>query len=209
MPAAAAKPVEDDGLASAPPQQPKGKRKLIVLVASALLVVTLAGGGAAALIIKKRAADAAAAALDEDYDEETGHAPAARRDVKAGPPAFLPLDPFVVNLADADSSRYAQIGITLELRDAKSAEELKAYMPAIRNGVLMVLAHKMSSELLTRPGKERLAAEVMREAVRPLGIELAGGTPESAAGGRTRGLVTTPLDESPVRHVHFSSFIIQ
>ncbi|HEY0855742.1 MAG TPA: flagellar basal body-associated FliL family protein [Albitalea sp.] len=208
MPAAAAKPVEDDGPAPAP-EQPKGKRKLIVLVASALLVVTLAGGGAAALIVKKRAADAAAAALDEGYDEEAGPAPAARRDIKAGPPAFLPLDPFVVNLADADSSRYAQIGITLELRDAKSAEELKAYMPAIRNGVLMVLAHKMSSELLTRPGKERLAAEVMREAVRPLGIELAGDAPDPAAGARPRGLATTPIDDSPVRHVHFSSFIIQ
>lgn len=206
--AAAAKPVEDDGLAPAPPP-PKGKRKMIILVASALLVVTVAGGGAAALIVKKRAADAAAAALDEDHDEEAGPAPAARRDVHAGPPAFLPLDPFVVNLADADSSRYAQIGITLELRDAKSAEELKAYMPAIRNGVLMVLAHKMSSELLTRPGKERLAAEVMREAVRPLGIELAGSPPVAAADGKPQALVTTPIDESPVRNVHFSSFIIQ
>ena len=49
-------------------------------------------------------------------------------------------------------------------------------MPAIRNTILMVLAHKTSTELLDRDGKEKLAAEIMREAVRPLGIEIA--TPE-------------------------------
>src|SRR6185369_12807120 len=76
------------------------------------------------------------------------------------------------NLADRDAERFAQIGITLELEDPKFADELKAYMPAIRNGVLMVLAHKTSAQMLGRKGKEALAAEIMREAVRPLGIEI-------------------------------------
>ena len=62
------------------------------------------------------------------------------------------------------------------------ADQLKAYMPAIRNGVLMVLASKTSQELLTRKGKEKLADEIMREAVRPLGIELASEDDEEAKG---------------------------
>ena len=82
-------------------------------------------------------------------------------------------------------------------------------MPAIRNGVLLALAHKTSQELLTRNGKEKLAAEIMREAVKPLGIELEGES-EGAKGesGESKGN-KTPLEDSPVRHVHFSSFIIQ
>jgi len=89
---------------------------------------------------------------------------------KLAPPTFVPLDPFVVNLADRDADRYAQIGMTLEVEDAKFAESMKGYMPAIRNGILMILAHKTAGELLTREGKEQLAEEVAREAVRPMGI---------------------------------------
>ena len=46
-------------------------------------------------------------------------------------------------------------------------------MPAIRNAILMILAHKTSNELLSREGKEQLAPEILREAVRPMGIEIA------------------------------------
>jgi flagellar FliL protein len=83
-------------------------------------------------------------------------------------------------------------------------------MPAIRNGILMVLAHKSSAELLTRPGKEKLSLEVMRESVRPLGIELESDLDDAKpAADETEKTARTPLEESPVRHVHFSSFIIQ
>ena len=93
-------------------------------------------------------------------------------------------------------------------------------MPAIRNGILMVLAHKTSAELLVRKGKEQLASEIMREAVRPLGIELADAEedeeatkddearPKSKAKSRKKK-PKTAAEDSPVRHVHFSNFIIQ
>jgi hypothetical protein len=52
---------------------------------------------------------------------------------------FVPLDPFTVNLADRDAERYAQIGVTLEIEDAKVGDQIKAYMPAIRNNILMAM----------------------------------------------------------------------
>jgi flagellar FliL protein len=186
MPAAAEPVVADD--ASRAPRP--ARRKLLVLAASAAL---LAGAGGGAVWTLRRRQAAAAAALEGEAGYEDGEEGAALP-VRRGPPAFLPLDSFVVNLADRDTDRYAQIGITLELEDEKHAAELKAYMPAIRNGILMVLAHKTSQELLSRPGKEQLAAEIMRETMRPLGI------PAEAPGAAS---------ERPVRHVHFSSFIIQ
>src|SRR5207244_6159531 len=117
----------------------------------------------------KKQAEAAAEA-SEAADGDGSAAPPPLHEVRKSPPAFLPMENFVVNLADRESERFAQIGITLELDDGKYADQLKAYMPAIRNGVLMVLAHKSSRQLLDRAGKEALATEIMREAVRPLGL---------------------------------------
>jgi flagellar protein FliL len=222
---AAAAPATDAG-AAAPAK--KGKKKLIIMVAVALLVVLGAGGGAA-IYFKKKAAHAA-----EEGDEPAPAAEhqASKRDPKH-PPVFLPLDPFVVNLADKEADRYAQIGITLELQDAKFGDELKLYMPAIRNGILMILAHKSSAELLERSGKELLAAQVQREAARTMGINVAdaaadeNATDEKAAHSpsaktddtsdgddekrskkakKQRKAATEP---NPILHVHFSNFIIQ
>lgn len=198
----------------------KGKKKLIILIAAVLLLV-LAGGGGALVYLKKKAADAAAAADEADAEDDghakpQGKAKAEARHDASHPPTFLPLEAFVVNLADKDADRYAQIGVTLEVEDAKAAEQLKAYMPAIRNGILMVLAHKTSAELLERKGKEKLAAEIMRESVRPLGVELGEAEEEdqAAADGedapkKKKKKRKAAAEESPVRHVHFSNFIIQ
>jgi flagellar FliL protein len=180
-------------------------KKLAILLA-VLALLLAAGGGAAVYLMKKRAAEAAAAEA-EDGD---AHAEAAEPEKKArtSPPSFLPMDAFVVNLADRDAERYAQVGVTLQVDDPKAAEELKLYMPAIRNGVLMVLAHKTSAELLEREGKEKLAAEIMREAARPLGIEL----PDPAAAASApvaKRKSAAPEVHNPIEHVHFSSFIIQ
>jgi flagellar FliL protein len=212
---AAAVPVE-----GAPPA--KGKKKLIIIIAAVLLLV-LAGGGGALFVMKKKAAEAAAAAEEEEGDEAParegkGKAKADNKHDPAHPPTFLPLEAFVVNLADKDADRYAQIGVTLEVEDPKFADQLKVYMPAIRNGILMVLAHKTSAELLERKGKEKLAAEIMRESVRPLGIvieEPEAEEEEHAAAEdeekpkKKKKKRKPAAEENPVRHVHFSNFIIQ
>src|SRR5438045_3340290 len=195
MSAAATEPVESEG--AAPEPASKGRRKLIVLATAAAVGVAGGGGAAAWRIKKKRAAAEAQAAAAEAGTADAAPVAAApvHADVRKTPPVFLPLDNFIVNLSDRDTERFAQIGITLELDDGKYADQLKAYMPAIRNGILMVLAHKSSHELLSRAGKEKLAAEVMRESVRPLGIELEDENEETKTGDKAP---KTPLDQSPV-----------
>ena len=189
----------------------KGKKKLIILLAAVLLVLA-GGGGAAVFVMKKKAAEAAAAAEAEDSDEHAD--PAAKKhagkavDPKAVP-VFLPLEPFVVNLADRDVDRFAQVGITLEVQDAPAAERLKLYMPAIRNGVLMILAHKTAAELQERAGKEKLAREIARAAVLPMGIELPPDEEPAAADDGKKKKRKPAAVETPVKAVNFSSFIIQ
>ena len=83
-----------------------------------------------------------------------------------------PLDPFVVNLADKDTERYAQVGISLQVDDAKIADEMKAYMPAIKDNIILILSHKSSEELLSLEGKQKMAEEIQRAAARAMGYEV-------------------------------------
>jgi flagellar FliL protein len=197
----------------APPR--KGKKKLLIFVALAVLL--LGGGGATALVLmKKRAADAAAAAEAEEAEDDgtSGTKAHAKAQHPGSPPAFLPLEPFVVNLADRDVDRFVQVGITLELEDAKAADTLKPYMPAIRNGILMILAHKTAAELHDRSGKEKLAGEIARAAVRPMGIQIDEPDAHADAGGsadarKPKKKKADDAPPNPVRGVLFSSFIIQ
>jgi flagellar protein FliL len=220
MSAAAAAPPADAGVA-APVK--KGKKKLILIVAAMLVLLLLAGGGAV-IYLKKKAAQAAENA-DESATAPEAHG--AKPDLKH-PPTFLPLDPFVVNLADKEADRYAQVGITLEVEDAKFAEAMKAFMPAIRNSILMILAHKSSRELLERSGKEQLAGEILRESARTMGIEVEEPHAEvakPAEGGKAPAAddeqepragkakaskkPAKTFEPNPIKRVHFANFIIQ
>lgn len=189
----------------------KGSKKMLIIALAAVLL--LGGGGAAFFMMKKNAAaaegeDGEEVAADAGHAKAAAHAPApkAAKHDPGHPPTYVALDPFVVNLADRETERYAQIGMTLEVDDPKFAEQMKGYMPAIRNGILMILAHKTAVELLSREGKETLAEEVMREAVRPMGIEI--DPPESEADTGKKKRKRAPV-YNPVTQVHFSSFIIQ
>ena len=123
-------------------------------------------------------------------------------------PVFVPLDPFTVNLADRQADRYAQVGITLEIEDAKTGDEIKAFMPAIRNNVLMAIGDRTAADLLGREGKALLAERIRREASRALGYEVDAGSPGRRRAGRRARRPKAPA-ALPVKAVHFSNFIIQ
>ncbi len=181
----------------------KGGKKKLILIGAALAVLLTGGSAGTFFVIKKRAAAAAVAAGEGgDGAADKGEEKTAKADVKHAP-AFVPLDPFTVNLADREAERYAQVGMTLELADAKAADLLKAYMPAIRNNILLVLAGKTAGQLMEHQGKLQLAAEVRAAALKPLGYVVkadAAAAPQAAADGD---------DTPPIRAVHFSNFIIQ
>lgn len=205
---AAAAAAPEAGDAPAKKRRTFFSKKLVLMLAAAALLLAVAGGGAIVYFKKKAAATAAAEGDEETAQVADEHKTVVKRDPK-DVPTFLPLDPFTVNLADKDQERYAQVSITLEVDDAKFAEQLKAYMPAVRNAVLMILAHKSSTELLERAGKEQLAAEIMRETVRPLGLEIEAPAAPASGAAKTKQNQQADVVHNPVRHVHFSNFIIQ
>jgi flagellar FliL protein len=177
---------------------PKKSKKLLIIIVAAVAVLALGGGGAFWYISKQRAAAAAA----EDGGEEP--AKAASHDAHAAPPAYLPMDNMVVNLADPGGDRVAQIGVTLVVADEHTAGTVKAFLPTIRSGVLMLISQKTAVELLTPQGKEVLTKGILREAALPFG---GGEEEEEPVEGKKKKKHAHV--EVPVTAVLFSSFIIQ
>lgn len=200
--------------ADAAPAAKSGKKKLLIIIIAAVLLLVLGGGGAAMLLMKKKSADGEDGG--DGHASAESHEPAVkarpRRD-PGHPPVFLPLDPFTVNLADRDTERYAQIGVTLEIEDAKTGEELKVYMPAIRNNILMVLSHKTATQLLSREGKDKLAQSILYASVRPLGYDIDDEDDDDEAAADTAPKKKKRKKRAPpslpVSAVHFSNFIVQ
>jgi flagellar FliL protein len=193
--------------AVAAPPPARVKKKLIIIVAVAALLVLGVGGGAAALLLKRNAG-----ASDAEGDGEEAAPAAVVRHHSGAIPVFVPLDPFTVNLADRQADRYAQVGITLEIEDTKTGDEIKAFMPAIRNNVLMAIGDRTAADLLGREGKARLAERIRREASRALGYEVDDQALDAAAGAapaQGQGNHAAAAAALPVKAVHFSNFIIQ
>ena len=201
--------------ADAVPAKSGGKKKLVLMVAVAAIV--LGGGGVGALVYMKKQKAAAEAAAAEEGDADAAPVKHEKKKDKAEKPVFVPMDPFVVNLADHDADRYAQIGIVLEVPDEHAGEEIKTYLPAIRNNILLLLAHKSSADLSGGEGKELLAKQIRREALRAMGEDVdeddeaapAGAGASAAAPARKKKKKPAAEDHAPIRSVQFSSFIIQ
>lgn len=199
-------------MAEANQEQPKKKGSKMLVIGAVLAVVLAGGVGGGVWFFMKSKAPAA------EEEEVVKAAP-------AHPPAYLPMDNMVVNLADPGGDRFAQLGITLELADDKAAEKVKSYLPSIRSAILLLVSQRSSEELLSRMGKIKLANDIMVEVARPLGFaeeateqaKAAVAAASSAASGqaaegeeRPRKKASAHKDNgNPVRGVLFSSFIIQ
>ncbi len=188
---------------------PKGKKKLMIIIA---VVVLIAAVGVAAMLMMKKKASAEAEGEDGE-GAAPAHATAAKHDPKAVP-TFVPLEPFTVNLADREAERYAQVGITLEMGDPHVADQIKLYMPAIRNNILMALAEKTAGQLMDREGKRKLAEQVKRETSRAMGFEVEEPEADAAADDeekpkKKKKKSKKAAAELPISAVHFSNFIIQ
>jgi flagellar FliL protein len=199
-----------------------GKKKLFIIIGA---VVLLLGGGGGAWFFMGRgqqdeAADAAAAAKAEEKLK------AAR--------SFVTLDPFVVNLADTDLDRYTQIGVVVEVENAEANKKVADRMPAIRNGILLLISSKMAADLTSREGKEKLAAEIALSAGKDLGWtppdpDASGDDGDEEADPKAKAKDKKPADKAakesdkkakpvkpkaeppsnPITAVHFASFIVQ
>lgn len=151
-----------DTPAAAPPA--KSKKSLMMIV---LALVVLGGGGAGAYFFYFKAPPAEAGA-EEPAEEEPAEA-------EGG--GIVPLEPFVVNLADAGTGNFLRVTVGLVVPDeevAKEVEENALDTAKIRSSILELLAQQSADVLATPEGKEELKvaiAETATEAVHHLKVK--------------------------------------
>lgn len=188
--------------------QPKKSKKLLFIIIG-VVVLTLIGAGAAFFLLKKNTAEDEGG--DGAHATEEAAAEPPKHDPKH-PPTFLPLDAMVVNLADEGGNRFVQLAITLQLDDPKIAEDMKAYMPSIRNAILMLISQRTAEQMLGVEGKADLTQDIIGSISEVMGYEYedprleeteAPPPSKSTKAKRKRAV------HNPIRGVLFSSFIVQ
>ncbi|MFA7238744.1 MAG: flagellar basal body-associated protein FliL [Sulfuricellaceae bacterium] len=143
------KPVE------APPAKPK-KTKLIILAIVAVLL--LGGGGLSTLYLMS----------DGKKKGDSRHS----KEEKEKLPVFVTLEKFTVNLPSADGvDHFLMIGVDVMVEDVKTAEVIKAHMPEIRNGLLLLLSSRTVEGLSTLEGKKKLSADIVKQVNEPLHLK--------------------------------------
>jgi flagellar FliL protein len=137
-----------------------GSKKLIIIIVA--LVLVLAAGGGAAWYFLHSSGDAA--------HEEEAPVKKKKKEKKAGPPEYLPVDPFTVNLQPGDdgAEQYLQLAFTLEVGSAEEKENIKVNMAKVRSRVLLLLSSKKAADINTPAGKMQLAKEIVEQTSEPL-----------------------------------------
>ena len=104
--------------------------------------------------------------------------------VKPGVLSILPMDPFVVNIAETNGERYLKIVIQLEISDPGVGPELEQLKPRIRDSILDLLTPKTYRDLMDLAGKQRLREDIA-------------------------GRINNILQQGKVTKVYFTDFVIQ
>ena len=166
----------DEGL---PVPQKSSLKKWLILGGLVFILLT-AGGGAAVFFLSEYMPEPlnffenkpakGSQAHKKPPEEERGH--------------IYSIDPFIVNLADAEDNHYLKIRINLKSTKPEPNEEFAKKLPLIKDTILTILSQKKSEELFHSSGKEKLKAEMMR-------------------------LVNPNLAELKIKAVYFTEFVIQ
>jgi flagellar FliL protein len=128
---------------------PKSRKIKKILLLAVLIMLLAAGGGLAYLMF-----------TDDPYPAETQtKTPRMAHSEKA----VMPLEPFLVNLADQEARRYLKIKVELEVDRANSVKELEKFLSPIRDALILLLSSKTFTEISSVEGKNQLKQDIMRK----------------------------------------------
>lgn len=166
--------------AEAAPAGGGSKKKLIIIIV-AVLILAIGGGAGAFFMLKGQDTSA-------EHEEEPVKKKSKKKKKEVGPPVYVPVEPFTVNLQPEEGEQYLQLAFTLQVGDAEQSEVIKNNMPKVRSRILLLLSSKKASEINTPEGKQALSKEILEQVNQPF---------------EEHG------DEQEVSEVLFTSFIIQ
>jgi flagellar protein FliL len=159
--------VPEEAVAEEQVKPAKSGSILKILLIVVLGVSSSAAGGVVSFMLMKRtlpiSANAEAKSDEKAKSLEDEHKRIAEILEKS---AVLPLEPFVVNLADQDTARYLRIKISLMVDDKSKAKELsenQALQLKVRDVILQSLTSKTSHDLIDQDGKNKLRQEIQQK----------------------------------------------
>jgi flagellar FliL protein len=172
----------------------KSKMGLILIV----LVILMAGaaGFFGWQYFKTSKANASAQADSSHEEEEVTESPKPKHDKgkssksghKEGPDGTtINFEPFLVNLADKDVSRYLRATIRVVVANKETAEKItsgEVLVSKIRDAILNILCTKISADIVTSEGKEKLKKEILQK-------------------------LNSFIPEEPAQDVFFTDFVVQ
>jgi flagellar protein FliL len=133
-----------------PAEKTKPKRSLKKILIMAVLGIVLVGGGLVAYLLMT---DDPTAAGKEAHASQT----------TSKHTHTMPLDPFLVNLADKESRRYLKLKVELEVDSEATAKELEKSQPRIRDALILLLSSKTYLDLASYEGKQQLKQEIKQK----------------------------------------------
>lgn len=166
-------------------QTPKKKLPLRLIVAVAIGAVLVIGGavGGYFLFMAPKAKHTAAAPQKAEAEKKNESHEKGGSEGK-GEGMMKPLDAFIVNLTDAQGTRYLKVVMQLEMDNEDLSGEFDRKVPEIRDEIIMLLSSKSFDDLSTIPGKRSLK----------------------------RGIIDTAnkyLTTGKIVNVYFSEFVVQ
>ncbi len=151
-----------------------GKMKLIIIAVVVVLLLAAVGVGAYLM--------GASGASKEVPEAGTVEAPKETAVVPVGP--MVAMDDFIVNILDAEGTRYLKASMTLELGSPESVAEVEERKAQVRDAILLYLSSKTFDEIRDLQGKLQLRADLI---------------------GRINGLLKT----GKVKTIYFTDFVVQ
>lgn len=152
---------------------PKKKKTLLFVIIGLVVVLLLGGAGAYFFFFAKPHDDQLNAETAQEHKTEKKASSSKGKKHEEEKPGFmLPMDAFVVNLADPQAKHYIKVTITLELKDEKAKAEAEHVMPRLKNDIIMLLSSKTMEDVIPLEGKTRLRDEVAARAQAVLGDNL-------------------------------------
>ena len=172
-----------------PPKRSAGFSKLVLIVGVWAVVVLGEGGdiGYTMLFSKEKEKKSSKRLKSESKEKRSRKPSEDAAEVRSK--SALPLEPFLVNLADTPQNRYARITVKLGLslppdQVVEKIAKNDVVISKIRDEVLSLLCTKRSDEIMTEEGKRTLRKEILER-------------------------TSKALPEGSVEEVFFTDFVVQ
>jgi len=159
---------------------PKGGKSKLIIILVAVVGLLGAGGGVAYFLGGGGGGGEAQAAKEPEPHGAAGEAAGGGH--QAG--SVVPLDSFVVNLADEDSQRYLKVTMKVEFFSDQIPARFNTRQAQIRDLLLTLLSSKTVDDVRSVEGKSQLRDEIIAR-------------------------VNRVLDDDVVKAVYFAEFIVQ